>query len=217
KLLWPLLWRADGPPTRAPTPPPPRTRPPPSPPRSTRASSYAPPLASVSCWRRFDSGTRALTMPTIRDRRAYLLCVRSGEAIEIGVPLPRQEGLLRRVAVLAGGHDVGPDGFPPTDQGHHVVEGEPARTDIARAVVAAAHRDPPLPPSARAKLARPHLLAPDPRIVSCGHESLGRAHAPLVAAASCAERSSHSLISQATWPSASLRARAISRARSPSR
>src|SRR3982074_610372 len=36
--------------------------------------------------RRFDSGTRGLTMLTIRDRRAYLLCVRSGEAIEIGVP-----------------------------------------------------------------------------------------------------------------------------------
>src|SRR5260370_41044933 len=130
-------------------------------------------------------------MTIIRDSGAYLLCGRSREACEIRLPLPRQEGLLRRVAVLAGGHDVGPHGPAPADQRHDVIERETAHADVTLAVVAATLRDPPLPPPALSKLARPRLLAPDPGGVALGHEPPGRGHAPPVATARCPERPSH--------------------------
>src|SRR5260370_31098938 len=103
-------------------------------------------------------------MTIIRDSGAYLLCGRSREACEIRLPLPRQEGLLRRVAVLAGGHDVGPHGPAPPDQRPDLIERETAHAHVTLAVVAAALRGPPLPPPPLSEPPRPPLPPPAARL-----------------------------------------------------
>src|SRR5215470_4179963 len=172
---------------------------------------------SVHCWRRFDSGRDGLTMPTIRDSGAYLLGFGRGDTLEIHFPLPRQHGFLRRVALLAGGNDIAANRSPATNQRHHMVEREASRANRPVAIVTAAVGNPPLPPSRLAQLARKRLLASDARRLAPRHVALPCGHAPSVAAPSCSDSSSHSFMSQATFCSASLRACAISRARSPSR
>ena len=156
-------------------------------------------------------------MPTILDSGAYLLGVRPGETEEVGVPLPWEQGLLRCIAILAGRHDIAADRLASANQRHDVVERKASRTDVAPAVVTAAIGDPSLPPSGPAKLARERLFTPEARRVALWHEPVRHAHVPSVAAASCSDSSSHSFMSHATFCSASLRAWAISRARSPSR
>src|SRR5215470_3898654 len=166
-------------------------------------SSYAPPLESVYGCHRFDSRPGGLTMPTIQDGVTYLLRVRAIEAPEVCVPLPGQERFFRVVAVLARGHHVAAHRATAPDQGHHVIESEAMRSDLALAVVAAAIRDTALPPSALPQLAGHRLLAA--RALAFGKEAPLPAHASSDAAESRRESSSHSFMSQATCCSASLR------------
>src|SRR5215467_13121209 len=148
-------------------------------------------------------GRGGLTMPTIQDSATYLSRVRAIEALEVCVPLPGQERLLRVVAVLARGHHIAAHGATAPDQGHHVIESETMRSDLAPAVVTAAIRDTALPPSALPQLASHRLLAAC--ALALGEEVPLSAHASSDAAESRRESSSHSFMSQATCCSASLR------------
>ena len=83
------------------------------------------------------------------------------QAIEIGLPLHRDQRFLPVVAVLAGGHDVPASRSAAAPERHDVVHGQRAVPDDAAAVVAHAVRDAPLPPLTRAQLARAFALAPE--------------------------------------------------------
>src|SRR5215472_9599944 len=137
--------------------------------------------------------------------------------LQILVPLPRQQRLLLRVAVLAGGNGVAAHGASAADQGHEVIHRERSRADLPLAVVADAGRDPPLPPRAGAQLARSRLLAFELGVADLGGEANVRRHDSPFTVESRSESSSHSFMSQATRSSVSLRAWAASRARPPSR
>src|SRR4029077_16390402 len=85
-------------------------------------------------------------MRTISDGAAYLGVGGAIERVEVGLPLPREEGLLLVVALLARGHQVGADRAAAAHERHHVIEGQRLRAHVALTVVAAAGRDPAAPP-----------------------------------------------------------------------
>ena len=88
-------------------------------------------------------------------RGTGLLVARRRETRQIRLPLRRQEVLLRRVARLAGRHQIAPGRAPAPHQRHAVIHGELARRRRTATVAAAPLRQPPSPPGARPKLARP--------------------------------------------------------------
>src|SRR5436309_4655744 len=142
------------------------------------------------------------------DRIARIESVAPGVSArpQILLPLPRQERLLLRVAVLASGDHVPAHGAPPADQRHEMVHREGLGAHLPLAVVTDARRDPPLPPRAPAQLAGARPLTPEVRVGDIGREARSRHHASSLTAESRSDSSSHSLSSQATRSSVSLRA-----------
>src|SRR5215470_8805562 len=81
------------------------------------------------------------------------------QPLEVRLPLERDQRLLVRVALLAGGHDVAARRSTAAAERHLMIHRQRAMADAALAVVADAVGDPPLPPRALPKLARLRALA----------------------------------------------------------